>query len=203
MLSLSDDDRWSRDAMSETDRDQTNQLPLTIDWNFKDLAKVKQAAVMLDLSLEEFVMRTAIQEAENVIKSRSGVLSLAAAADFLGVSRGEVIKLISAGNLRAQKLDGEWFVDKESARKACRAEGIEDNDQIELDLRDLVDKTGISGLETKGKLADTASLTWCYVDREGILLCPRAAWRKFGRDRVMAEAKDAITRFIRRRDRDS
>jgi hypothetical protein len=174
-----------------------------IEWDPEGLATVRQATALLGVSLDHLVRTAAVQEAARVIRSRKGMLDLAAAAEVLGVTRQEVVKLVGDGKLRARKIDGEWMVDEQSVREHIHQEPVGSEDMIELDLRELVEANSLSGLDADGEAPDEAALSWCYVSQRGVLVCPRAAWRRLGREKVVTEARDAVRRFVKRRDEES
>ncbi len=186
--------------MSDVGGKKADWVKLGVEWDPKGLATVRQAAALLGTSIEHFVKAASEKEAERVIKSRKGMMDLNAAAEFLGITRKDVIKLIGNGRLRARRIDGEWFVDQESTNEYFHEEPVGSEDQIELDLRELVEANALMGLETEGNAPDSYSLSWCYVTQHGVLVCPRAAWRKLGREKVVATARDAVRRFVRRRE---
>ncbi len=174
-----------------------------IEWDPKGLATVRQAAAQLGVSLENFIKVAAEKEAERVVKSRTGMMELNAAAELLGVTRKEVVELVGKGQLRARRVDGEWLVEEQSAKEYFHEEPVGSEDQIELDLHELVDANALMGLEADGDAPESYSLSWCYVNQQGYLICPRAAWRKLGRQKVMDEAREAVRRFVRRREEES
>lgn len=174
-----------------------------IEWDPEGLAKAKQAAAIVGTSLEHFIRGAAEKEADRVITSRKGMLDLNAAAELLGVTRKDIIDKVSEGQLRARRIDGEWFIDRESITELAHQQPSGSEEQIELDLRQLVETNALVGLNTEGDAPNSYSLTWCYVNQAGILLCPRATWRKLGRERVFATARDAVRRFVQRREQDA
>lgn len=171
-----------------------------IDWDPKGLAMVRQAAAQLEIPLEKFIKVAAEKEAERVVKSRKGLLDLAAAAEHLGVTRKEVVKLVGTGQLRARRIDGDWLVEEASVKEFSRQEPVGSEEMIELDLQELVEANALMGLEEGGDAPESYSLSWCYVNQQGYLICPRAAWRKLGRQRVLDEAREAVKRYVRRRE---
>lgn len=189
--------------MNEPGERKRGWVTVGVEWDPEGLATVRQAAALLGVSLEHLIKAAAEKEAVRVVRSRKGMLDLVAAAEFLGVTRQEVVKLIGGGQLRARRVDGEWMVDEESAREIFHQEPVGSEDMIELDLRELVEANSLSDLETEGDAPETFSLSWCYVNQQGVLICPRAAWRKLGREKVVAEARDAVRRYVRRREEES
>lgn len=174
-----------------------------IDWDPKGLAIVRQAAAQVEISLEKFIKVAAEKEAERIVKSRKGLMDLNTAAEHIGVTRKEIIKLVGEGQLRARRIDGDWLVEQESVKEYSHQEPVGSEDMIELDLQELIEANALMGLEADGDAPESYSLSWCYVNQQGYLICPRAAWRKLGRQRVLEVAREAVRRFIRRREDES
>jgi len=174
---------------------------ISIEWEVEALAKIREAAAIVGLGPEAFIRKAADRQAKRVRAARKGLLSLDAAAEYLGVSRGEIVKLISAGKLGARKIGSEWLVVQQSAQAAAQKDRKIDYDMIDLDLEDLVGALGLAGLQTEGDVSDQLSASWCYVDRQGVLVCPRTAWARLGRDQVMNAAREVAKRFVRARDK--
>lgn len=174
-----------------------------IDWSPEVLAAVEEAASLEGMTIEKFINVLVLPAAKKILKNKKGLLTLDQAADRLGITKAEVVKLISSGQLRAKKVDGEWKVQEESLKQTESATTAGD-DQIELDLRSLAETSGLMGVDfdTDLGLGGNVSATVCYVNQAGELVFPRAAWRKLGRERVVSEARDAVRRYLRRRDRE-
>lgn len=191
---------WAREAEDLPTADQEDS-GLRLDWESELRSMVEEAAELEGLTVDRFIRALVEPAARKVLRSKKGVVTLNQAADMLGISRKEVIQMISSGRLRARKVENEWKVEKDSIDQDAKATASRE-DQIELDLRQIVESSGLMGLEAEGKISNTVSATVCYVNQEGMLVCPRAAWRKLGRDKLLAEAKDAVRRYLRRRDRE-
>lgn len=175
---------------------------LVLDWDPELIAVVREAATLKGVSVARLIRDLVEPEARKLVAKQRGLMNLTAAAEFLGVAKSEVVAMISAGELRARKVDGEWMVEKASMGDPEQKE-VDMMAQIELDLRQLVQTSGLQALVVDGPASDSLSATLCYVDQDGVLVCPRSAWRRLGRAQVVAEAKDAVRRYIRRRDRDA
>jgi excisionase family DNA binding protein len=174
---------------------------LYLDWSPAVVTVVEEAAGLEGLDAQTFVERLVLPTAQKIVATRRDLMSLDEAAELLGIARREVVQMIGSGRLRARKVDGDWRVEKSSVQERGGAATNVD-DQIELDLRALVQTSGLAGLETDGPVAQSAAATICYVSQAGVLVCPRAAWRSLGRERIVAEARDAVRRYLRRRERD-
>lgn len=181
---------------------KTDPMVVTFDWAADRVALVKQAAAQSRLTFEGFVRKAAEAEAARVLKSRKDLMDLNAVAAYLGVARTDVVKLISEGRLVARKIDDEWMVDKASANAVNDQNAAEDLNQIALDLRAMVGEAGLTDLDETGVAPESLSASWCYVGQDGVLHCPRAAWRSLGRDGVLREAGDAVRRYRRRKERE-
>jgi hypothetical protein len=175
---------------------------LVLDWDPELVAVVSEAAKIKGTTVGRMIRALVEPEARKVVLTRRGLMSLAAAAEHLGVAKSEVIAMISSGELKARKIDDEWMIEKASLGGPGMKAGDEAA-QTELDLRQLVQASGLQGLETEGAVSDSVSTTLCYVNQEGVLVCPRSVWRRLGRAQVVAEARDAVRRYLRRRDRDA
>jgi hypothetical protein len=173
-----------------------------LDWEPELVAVVLEAAKIKGTTVARMIRELVEPEARKVVAKSRGLMSLATAAEFLGVAKAEVIAMISAGELKARKIDGEWMVEKTGIGDPDRKAG-DMIGQIELDLRELVKTSGLQGIAMDGEASESVSATVCYVTQDGVLVCPRSAWRRMGRAQVVAEAKDAVRRYLRRRDRDA
>jgi len=189
--------------MSDGSSDRDQGAPLTIEWPASGLALVEQAAALSRSSVEEFVRRVAEAEAKRILTSRGALLDLGSAAERIGTTRGEVVRLIGEGKLKARKVEGEWLVDEDGVKDAARREAALESDQIELDLGELVQQAGLAGLALDGDEKSSQGATWCYVSQDGVLVCPRGAWRRLGRKGVLAEAREVVRRYLKRRDREA
>lgn len=175
---------------------------LVLDWDPDLVAVVREAAKIKGVTVARLIRDLVEPEVRKLVAKQRGLMNITAAADFLGVAKSEVIAMISAGELKARKIDGEWLVEKASMGDPEQKEA-DMMAQIELDLRQLVQTSGLQGIVVEGEASDSLSATLCYVDQDGVLVCPRTAWRRLGRAQVVAEARDAVRRYIRRRDRDA
>ena len=173
-------------------------LGLVFDWEPELLELVEHAAEQQGLSCEEFILEVVEREARRLLAPEKPLVTLDEAASIFDLPRTEVIRRITAGKLRARKLGEEWMVELDEAPEK------KENPlrQIRRELEQLVKTAGLTGLQTEGEVPDSISTTWCFVNQEQILVCPVAAWRKYGHDRVITEAKDALRRFRRRQDRE-
>ncbi len=181
---------------------KTDPMVVTFDWAADRVALVKQAAAQSRLTFEGFVRKAAEAEAARVLKARKDLMDLSQTAAYLGVARSDVVKLISEGRLVARKVDDEWMVDRASANAVNDAAAAEDLDQVALDLEALVAEAGLAGLDTAGEAPASLAATWCWVGQDRVLHCPRAAWRRLGRDGVLREAGDAVRRHRRSKERE-
>jgi hypothetical protein len=171
---------------------------LVLDWEPELVDMVERAAGREGLTREEFIRAVVEREARRALKPPQTKMSLDQTANALGVTRTDVIRKITAGKLKAKKVGDEWMVLMDGA-----PEKQEDPlKRIQRELEALIETAGLTGLKSDGDLPDTVSSTWCFVNRERQLVCPTEAWRRYGRNRVMAEARDAIKRFRKSRDRE-
>jgi hypothetical protein len=175
---------------------------LALDWEPEFVAVVREAAKIKGLPAARLIRDLVEPEVRKLVAKQRGLMNISAAADFLGAAKSEVISMITAGELKAHKVDGEWMVEKASMGDPEQKD-VDMMAQIELDLRQLVQTSGLQGLLVEGASSDSLSATLCYVDQDGVLVCPRSAWRRLGRAQVVAEARDAVRRYVRRRDRDA
>lgn len=174
---------------------------LYLDWEPELIALVEEAATLKGTTVEALIRSIVEDELRRFVKKRRGMITLDKATDILGVTKREVVQKINSGELIARKVDGEWMLDKDALGETEKRSG-DMAAQLELDLRELANSAGLEGVDLDSLADDSVSATLCYVNQEGVLICPREAWRKLGRKQVLAEAKDAVRRFIRRRDQD-
>jgi hypothetical protein len=186
-----------------SDQGREGWVRVGVDWDPEGLALVRQAAAILGVDLEAFVKSGAEAEAVRVIRTRGGWLGIPAAAERLGLSQKEIVERIGDGRLNAKKIEGEWLIDGADIKETAAKTATSSQAQIELDLTQLVQASGLSGVELDGGAPASLSASWCYVTQAGLLVCPRAAWSKLGREKVVAEAREAVGRFVRRRDAES
>jgi hypothetical protein len=172
-----------------------------VEWDPQGLATVRQAAAILGVPLEVFVKSGAEAEALRVIKTRGGWVDIPTAAERIGVPRGQIISMIGSGQLVAKKIEGDWLIDGASLETLRVEQGADEMEQIELDLQQLVQTNGLQGLELDGEAPLSLSLSWCYVTQAGVLVSPRALWRRLGREKVVGEAREAVRRHLRRDER--
>jgi excisionase family DNA binding protein len=172
-----------------------------IDWSPEVVAAVEEAARLEGMTAEKLVNTLVLPAVKKIIVSKKGLLTLDQAADRLGITKSEVVKMIASGELKAKKVEGEWKVHEESLRQRASATTSGD-DQIELDLRSLAETSGLEGVDFDTDTGGNVSVTACYINQAGVLVCPRAAWRKLGRQQVVSEARDAVRRYLKRRDRE-
>ncbi len=184
----------------ENQKNKEGWVTVGVDWDPEGLAQVRQAVAILKASLEEFIKTAAEAEARKVIRLRGGMMDISAVAERLGAPRGHVVSMISSGQLKARKIEGEWLVEQESVDELTKSDPGDQAEQIELDLRELVRANALQGLETEGDAPSSFSLSWCYINQAGVLVCPRKAWRKVGREKVVTEAKSAVRRFLKRQE---
>jgi len=177
------------------------QPGIVLDWDDELVELVREAAAINRVTVSELIRELVIGEVKTIVAKRRGMISLADAANVLGVTKREIVQRINAGELRARKVDGEWMVDRTTVGETEEKTGDRDA-QLELDLRELTASAGLDGLDLDSRTSDSVSATLCYVSQQGVLVCPREAWRKLGHKKVLQEAKDAVRRYLRRRDRD-
>ena len=53
---------------------------------------------------------------------------------------------------------------------------------------------------TPGGRYQLVARTLCFITQDKYLVFPRLAWKRLGHKRVVGEARDAVRRYIRRRD---
>lgn len=170
---------------------------LVLDWEESFMRLVEKAAEMEGLATEAFVRDAVEDEVKKLLAPPKTLLDLDSAAHALGAPRSDVVKRISEGRLKAKKIDGKWMVQIDGGVGALKKRE-DPNKVIMRELEAIVRDAGLNGVETDGDVPDSISTTWCFVNQERILVSPTAAWRRFGRNRVIAEAKDAVRRYKRR-----
>lgn len=183
-----------------TKEDRAGWVRVGVDWDPQGLATIRQAAAILGVSLEDFVKSGAEAEAARVIRTRGGWLDIPDAAEKLGVPRGEVVSMIGSGLLVAKKIEGDWLIDGESIKQQLAGQPADESEQIILDLQQLVQVNGLQGIEIDGEAPLSLSLSWCYVTQAGVLVSPKALWRRLGREKVVNEAREAVRRHLRRKE---
>lgn len=174
---------------------------LHLDWEPELIALVEEAATLTGTTIEGLIRAVVEGEVQKIVKKRRGMLTLDQATDLLGGTKREVVQKINSGELFARKVDGEWMIERDSLGEVEKKSG-DMTAQLELDLRELANSAGLEGIDFDGLAEDSVSATLCYVNQAGVLVCPREAWRRMGRKRVFTEAKDAVRRYLRRRDRE-
>ena len=170
-----------------------------LDWEPEFVAKVEEAAKTAGKSLASFVRIAVQKEVALVTQVNRKRVTLDQAAVQLGTGRREVVALVSAGKLVARKIDGEWMIDQEQL-DALDSKPRDETEGIARELEQLVAQAGLKGVITRGNAPEDAAATLCFVSQDAYLVFPQRAWKRLGPKGVMAEARDAIRRYVKRRD---